>query len=256
MAKKAIDPQTEALNALAAILADPAPRVLFGTASVPGFFKGSTQAVKAAAKLCEERQWLVGTGEWVGKGASKKQKYRLTPAGVQAVLDNSPSTVLLQGLASAVRHQSDGLTTLRDQLGVMIQQFQPLTEAVTHLARKMEPPDVERIVRTMHNPDPAAPATAPGTLPASPDWLDTVLNRVTEQRQRDRYQPLSLPQLFAALKAARPALTLGQFHDGLRTLRDQGRIRLAPYTRALATIDDPRNALFLDGEVMYYVELP
>ena len=79
---------------------------------------------------------------------------------------------------------------------------------------------------------------------------------VTEQQQRDRYLPLDLPRIYATLKQSRPSLTLGQFHDGLRMLRDQARIRLKPYTRALATIDDARNALFLDGEVMYYVELP
>ena len=67
-------------------LADPTAKVLLGSAKVLSYFKGATQPVKAAAKLCEERQWLVGTGEWVGKGASKKQKFRLSPAGVQAVL--------------------------------------------------------------------------------------------------------------------------------------------------------------------------
>ena len=51
-----------------------------------------------------------------------------------------------------------------------------------------------------------------------------------------------------------PGLTLGEFHDGLRDLRDSDRIRLIPFTRALATIPDARNALYLDGEVMYYVQ--
>ena len=102
-------------------------------------------------------------------------------------------------------------------------------------------------------------AAAPAAFPAQPApsaWLDRVVPLVAHQRERDRFQPLSLPALFQTIHAEQPSLTLGQFHDGLRALRDQGRIRLIPFTRALATIDDPRNALFLDGEVMYYVDLP
>jgi hypothetical protein len=88
------------------------------------------------------------------------------------------------------------------------------------------------------------------------EWLSEVVRLAAEQRQRDRYQALTLPQIYARIVQKRPGLTLGQYHDGLRALREQHRIRLSPYTRALATLDDPRNALFLDGEVMYYVELP
>jgi hypothetical protein len=69
-------------------------------------------------------------------------------------------------------------------------------------------------------------------------------------------QRLTLPQVFERVRARKPDLTLGQFHDGLRRLQDERRIRLSPYTQALATLDDPRNALFLDREVKFYVELP
>ena len=77
-----------------------------------------------------------------------------------------------------------------------------------------------------------------------------------EQKQRNSFQRLTLPQVFERLRVRHPDLTLGQFHDGLRRLQDEKRIRLAPFTQALATLDDPRNALFLDREVKYYVELP
>ena len=79
---------------------------------------------------------------------------------------------------------------------------------------------------------------------------------ITEQKQRNPLQRLSLPQMFERLRVRHPALTLGQFHDGLRQLQDEHRVRLGPYTQALATLDDPRNALFLDREVKFYVELP
>src|SRR5947208_10313446 len=109
MAKTKSDPQAVALEALAQVLADPTPRPLLGAAKAPGYFKGSAQSVKDAAALCRERGWLEGTGEFTGKGRSKKELFRLTAAGVRAVLANSPTLHLLQGVATAVSHQVQAL---------------------------------------------------------------------------------------------------------------------------------------------------
>lgn len=251
MAKKAPDPQALALQSLSAALADPGPKVLLGSAKVPGFFQGGTAPIKAAAKLCETQQWLIPIDDWHGKGASRKQKYRLSPAGVQAALQHSEPLDLLRGLSASVRDQVAAVQAMHDQLGGLARSLQPLSAAVTALTQRLQPPNLDALLQNLKST-----ATPSAPTPASTDWLDEVPKLVAEQRQRDRYQPLTLPQVYAALRQARPALTLGQFHDGLRQLRDQQRLRLAPYTRALATIDDPKAALFLDGEVMYYAELP
>jgi hypothetical protein len=243
MAKQPADPLPLAIQALAPALADPTPKVLFGSGTTPGFFKGAAQAVKAAARLCEERRWVAGTGEWVGK----KQKYRITPEGVRAVLEHSETLALLRSLATAVGQQVT-------QVGMLVNGLQPLADVVGQLARRMEPPDVEQVLRKLQGA--AVPQHRPAESSGDQEWLPEVVHAVAQQRQRDRYQPLTLPQVFAAVRQKRPALSLGQFHDGLRLLREQGKIRLLPYTRALATIDDPRNAMFFDGEVMYYADLP
>jgi hypothetical protein len=251
MAKKTVDVQSLALEALASALTDPRPKVLFGSATVPGFFKGATQPSKAAARLCEERQWLAPTDEWHGKGKSRKPKYRLSPAGAQAVLQHGEPVVVLRSLAAALHEQSTTLTSMNEHIARLLGNVQPLSETVSLLAKRFEPPNLEELLRRLNSaPAPTVPPSSP------PDWFEAAVKLAAEQSQRDRYQPLSLPQLYTALRQTRPGLTLGQFHDGLRLLRDQGRIRLAPFTRALATIEDARNALFLDGEVMYYVQLP
>ena len=77
--------------------------------------------------------------------------------------------------------------------------------------------------------------------------LQRVLTILHGQRT-DRYELVTLPALLAECDD----MTLGQFHDLLRDARDAKLIRLIPYTRALASIPDARNALYLDGEVMYY----
>lgn len=260
MAKKIVDPKTIALETLAQSLADPTSKVLISSGKAPGFFKGSAQEVKEAAKLCEDSQWVVGAGEWAGTGKNKKQKYRLTPAGIQAVLEHSDTLVLLRGLGSSLQQQIDFFQGQRDQLGLLLTHFKVLADKVQELTLRVEPPDIEQILRNLSQTPPAEkPASSPTVghpQGGNAGWLEEVVRLVAEQKQRDLFQPLTLPALFRKIGEKQPGLTLGQFHDGLRALKDQKRIRLTPYTRALATIDDPRNALFLDGEVMYYAELP
>jgi hypothetical protein len=248
VAQKTLDPQAMALESLAQAIADPTPKLLAGAGKTPGFFKGRGPAVQAAIRLCEERQWLAPTGQFSGKGRSQKPLYAVTAAGLQAVLSQSEPVALL-------RKQQELLTGVRGVLDALARRLEPLEKTLGELNRKMEPPDLQQVLAKL-SPAPGPPARPPDGAPPNSDWLEEVISLVRQQRERDRYQPLTLPELYAKLQQARPGLTLGQFHDGLRTLREKGRLRLTPYTRALATLPDPRNALFLDGEVMYYAELP
>ena len=88
-----------ALETLVRLLGEPAPRVMHGSKAIAGIFAGGSAAEKAAAKVCLDRGWLVATGEAIGKGKTRKELYRLAPAGVQAVVAQSDPTALLRGLA-------------------------------------------------------------------------------------------------------------------------------------------------------------
>lgn len=239
------DPRVAAVAALAATLAEPTARVLFGTRSIPGFFKGQGAAAKRAAELCVQERWLEETGEKSGSGARAKALYRLTPRGVGAVLKDSPALAILQSLEAGVRGQQQSLEGIRAAVEHLSNQIASgrLEHLLEAALRKLAPPDIEALVQRL-----TASSHRPGA--PSPAWREEVVRRA---RAADTSHPLSLPELFRALKATWADLNLGQFHEGLRALRDAGRIRLQPYTRAYAEIADRREALFLDGEVMYYV---
>src|SRR5882724_412676 len=96
---KVLSAEPLALQALSQLLGDPSPRVLHGAKSVPGIFAGASAPEKAAARHCLDNGWIVATGDAVGKGKTRKELYRLTPAGAQAVLAKSDPTALLQVLA-------------------------------------------------------------------------------------------------------------------------------------------------------------
>ena len=108
-----------------------------------------------------------------------------------------------------------------------------------------------------HAPHPHHPPTHEHQEPKhEANWLEEVPRMAAEQKERNHFKQLSLPEVYRHLKERHPHLTVGQFHEGLRRLYEERRIALLPFTQALAEIDDPQNALFLDREVKYYVDLP
>lgn len=247
------DPRPLALDALCRAVADPTAKVLYGSAKVAGIFKAGGASEKAAARLCLDKQWLEPTGAFLGKGASKKELHRITPAGIHEALENTEPAALVRSLLPALQDGTQTLHVLREQIGKLAGMIETMFTAVGQLARQVQPPDVEQVLRKLEAEKPAA---APSAEPPAADWMDEVVQMVREQKQRNAFQRLTLPQIYQRLKTSRPALTLGQFHDGLRTLQEQRRIQLGQYTQALATLDDARNALYLDREVKLYVDLP
>ena len=65
-------------------------------------------------------------------------------------------------------------------------------------------------------------------------------------------QTQALPELFGAVRAKHPGLTVRDFHDGLRRLADNHAIRLTPWAGPGA-IPQPEYALMADGRLMYHV---
>lgn len=241
----ASDPKAAAVAALSAALAEPTPRVLFGTAAAPGFFKGQGAAVKKAAEFCLQEQWLEETGEKLGSGAKAKSLYRLTPRGIQAVLQGSPAVAVLQSLEAGVRSQQQVLQGILAAVQQLAEQARSgrLEQLLRDAVQKLNPPNLEETLKRL----PAAGGKSGGD---DAPWREEIVRRA---RAADSSHPLSLTDLFQGLKRTWPNLDLGRFHEAVRALRDAGRVRLKPYTRAYAEIATQREPIFLDGEVMYYV---
>ncbi len=197
--------------ALGAVLTDPTPRPLIGTAGNPGFFAGSTQAVKAAARLCEERRWLEPTGESVGKGKAARPLFRLTPEGAREAVARLEAGALA-ALRSAVAQIRRGLETLKALEAALA----PLEAALAAGA----PP------AALH------PASAPlgqPPSPAVPALLRDLLRRKYDYLRRlVEFQDglVELPRLYEKAHEEVPGLTVRQFHDELLKLWDERAIEL------------------------------
>jgi hypothetical protein len=254
-----------ALAALVHLLGDPAPRVLHGAKGVPGVFAGGSAAEKTAGKMCQDRGWLEPTGEFAGKGKSRKPLYRITAVGVHALLSRSDPTAVLRGLQQGLQSLAINTERLPQVLGEKIQEalapfasmpglLQTLHVSIEQALSRTKIPSLEELSRTLHQASAHSAAPSGSQASADGDWSEEVVSMAAEQKKRNALQRLTLTQILDRLRPRYPGLSLGQFHDGLRRLHDDRRIRLGPYTQALATLDDPRGALFLDREVKYYVE--
>jgi hypothetical protein len=64
-----------------------------------------------------------------------------------------------------------------------------------------------------------------------------------------------LPELFREVLAIAPTITVGQFHDGLRTLLEREQIYLHPWSGPLYGLPEPTLALLVGHEVAYYASV-
>lgn len=151
----------------------------------------------------------------------------------------------LQSVEHTLRAQKQSIQQLQDAVELLTNPslHQRLEQLLQAAVDKLNPPDLTKVLA-------AAGPAGPAHSGADPTWREKLVQCA---KQASGAQPVSLRDLLRELKKAYPGLDLGQFHEGVRVLRDAGRIRLMPYTRAYAELAGHREAIFLDGEVMYYV---
>ncbi len=88
--------------------------------------------------------------------------------------------------------------------------------------------------------------------PAAEIWLGTALSFLKQRLDRGAAGDCPLPELYRQARLSAPALSVGQFHDGLRTLHDREQIYLHPWTGPLYDLPEPALALLAGHEVAYY----
>lgn len=217
------------------------------------------------------------------KGA--KPFYQITGEGQQFVLDQDSPKEILQGLQAAIGQLAGQLSRnnepppaqeervldeLRDVVATHFNGIQETLQKAAEESRRLSQAHaqkidhlqqtlglVEKALGQAREARPQSPA--PGTTPPHPrenSWVQEI-----EPYLRSRYESgtpgdCPLPELYNFLHKQYPALTIGPYHDVLRQLHDEGRIRLSGWTGPLEDIPHPNLAMFLSHRVMYYARLP
>jgi hypothetical protein len=266
------------------------PMPLYASAKNPGLFAGKSK--KTAEQALSEGfiELAASPDSSSGKRGAAAPNARLTDKGRRYVLEADSPKRILEELVRAVKEQGARpaesasnpaaalgreIAKLRESVNTQLAKIQQdfhtrLERLQQELQRQTGPASgdgsgggSDRLHRALQTVEALAGRleAAPTAPPVSTNdrgatgWSEEIVRLVREQKQRNAHQQLTLPQIYERLKSTRPGLTLGQFHDGLRSLQDQKRLRLWPYTQGVNNVPDRRNALYLDQELKFYVDL-
>ena len=89
--------------------------------------------------------------------------------------------------------------------------------------------------------------------PAPSEWRQEALDYLMAFQARHIQAFCSLPELFVVVVSKHGA-SIAQFHDELRTLVQEGQVRLHPFSGARSALEREEYALMMGKDVMYYVE--
>jgi hypothetical protein len=232
------------LDALSRAAGDPGGLPLHGSKSTPGLFPASPQA-RQAAQRCKDEGYVkvVGTR---ARGKTVQEVCAITEKGLAYLLSQVNPRQVLEDLVRAVESR-------QAQVGDLVEaarQTQAGFEALRALA--------ERVLQQVQQRREPAPLPCDKTEPAgngTPHWTAAALAELSRWRASGASEDYALPDLFRAVQRGAAGLTLGQFHDGLRRLHDQGQIYLHPWTGPLYEIPEPAYALLIGHAVAYYASL-
>jgi hypothetical protein len=236
------------LGALSRAAADPGGAWLYGNKTQPGLFAATTVARQAAQRCLDEGYLRIVGTEAAGKAT--RERYAVTDKGLAYLLSQvHPRQVLedfirtldarqgqVKQLVDAARQMQAGLEALKASAETVLQ----------HLQHR--PPLVS----------PSANGNGQAAKPSEEEPLTAVLAALRSRLASwaaAASEDCPLPELYRQVRESLPGLTIGQFHDGLRRLNDEGQVYLHPWTAPLYALPEPAFALLGGHEVAYYASL-
>jgi hypothetical protein len=224
------------LEALSRAAAEPDGSPLFTSKSAPGLFAASP-AAKQAAQRCKADGFL-RTVRSESRGKSVHELCALTEKGLAYLLTQANPKQVIE----------DFIRALDGRQG----QLNSILEAVRHMQRSLESIRIVADGLASRSASPAGPVPSTNGTHNQPQ---AIIDQLLLRRDSGASGDYPLPDLYRhALKSA-PQLTIGQFHDALRTQHEQERIYLHPWTGPLYDRPEPVLALLVGHEIAYYASI-
>jgi hypothetical protein len=230
------------LAALGRAAADPAGVPLHGSKAQPGLFTG-TAAGKQAAQHCLDEGYLrvVATET---RGKTKQDICTISDKGLAYLLTQVSPRQVLEDFLRVLEARQGQVGELLGTARRMQASLDALRATAEHVLQQVR-----------HTPLPGTNGAAPKPAPARPAWLDEAVAHLGRWQASGASEDYPLPDLYRQLGQSVPGLTVGQFHDGLRRLHDEGLIYLHPWTGPLHDLPEPSYALLIGHEIAYYASL-
>jgi hypothetical protein len=246
---------------------DGQPRKATGSGASPGLFPGG----KAGQPLLERALTLELVEKCAGPPPTGKKKaaatplIRVTAKGRDWALQQLKPREALEGLHAVFRKQSELLRpagaeveTIQSQLGVLQHSFEQVQQAIRSASSRREQElaglgaNLRAVLSALER------LTADGaSVPASAHPpLNVEVESFVRRWQQERHVDCPLPELYHHLCKHSPRLSIGAFHDLLRDLHNNGRVRLGGWSGPLDRLPEPELALFISSKVMYDAHVP
>jgi DNA-binding MarR family transcriptional regulator len=216
--------QEALLAALRRLLAGGGEMPLWGRGALAGLFPSKTVSAQKAIDQLRAAGWVT-----ISEPVSDKSACTVTASGRAYLFELENPRLLLEDLLRATESEADTLLELRAACARQLELLERRTA---------------NIRSTLERLDGCCPTVAAAIEHALEAHLRCASPGAT-----------SLADLFHSLTAEIGTVTIGQFHDCLRSLHRAGRIRLAPWTGPLYQLQEPQFGLLIGHEVLYYVDL-
>lgn len=217
---------------------------LYRSGKLAGLFAGRTGAHAAVAESAL-RDGFLEMVKVERRGKTAVEWVRVTPRGLEYLLHNDSPVRALEDLRSVLDAQRQGLpgwiADLRQQIDGLERRLSAEVEAIGARLDRLSARALEAIQRLEQGRD-ADVSSVP--------WARQALTHLEEREAAGLGAACALGDLFAALNGGEAALTLKDFHAGLRRLAERGLVRLLPDEGA----GPPRAPEYglLDGNGVYH----
>jgi hypothetical protein len=227
------------LDALGRAVAEPAGVPLWTSKAVPGLFT-TNPAGKQAAERGKELGYL-RVLRTESRGKNLHEVCAITEQGLAFLLGQVSPRQVLEDLVRSLEARQAQIS----ELVTAARQAQATLDALKTAVEK-----VLQNLAIANAPSPVAPS-----LNGYETWMGALIAYLAEWQTSHPSGDCPLPDLYRKAQQASPRLTIGRFHDGLRSLHEQGRIYLHPWTGPLYDLPKPACALLAGHEIVYYASL-
>jgi hypothetical protein len=247
-----MDKVTEILvDALKLALAEPGEQPLFKSGKLAGLFAGRGGVNGEAATQALQNQ-LLEVVRTESKGKTTIEWVRTTPRAVEFLHEHESPVQALRDLQIVLQTNREAvplwLAEMRRELQTLGGRLTEQAERWTHRLDALS----GQVEAALRRAEAAGPQLPDGAVADAP-WARDALAYLDHRRTAGATGDCSLPELFAALRAGNPDLSVTAFHDCLRRLHDRQALRLLPFTGPPSEIREPEYALLAGVNLLYYV---
>jgi hypothetical protein len=222
---------------------------LYRSGKSDGLFAGKTGVPGEAAALAI-REGLLEYSRTESRGRFEIEWVRLTANGIEYLYKHDSPRAILGEMRQMLATAQSGIPMWQDEMLKSLEKLGThITDQMARYLDKLEALSM-RIDEALRRSE-VAPQLS-GSLRELIPWGVDALAYLEHRRAGGATGECPMPELFGAVHGKHTAVTIREFHDGLRRLADNHAVKLTPWPGP-GSIPQPEYAMMAEGKLMYHV---